>query len=337
LSRKFPSFEIERLNLSSIIDYHTLIFQQSVFLLLLTHDLVTVDEMIQSTRETLPELLTSQRRKSELVELQRIEEQERLKRILMDRAARKKEEVELRIQSNLLKFKVEALKSLSYAIWVGAVDAKGNPDNGSSWGVLEKNIHSEFKRKVVANILNHYGRSKESAKVIQEFENDIENPEFSEYIQSLGCQIYRGNLRRFSPFPKETFVNSEMDIDEARRQFKNWINNNPRSVLSADRGNVPKEVESFLVGWKTIENLFDESKIFFLENSGLFCTYSDFVFGIHVAFVASKPDNHGLRGQWLISLAGIPPRFSRDLEVLGWMDLAKSKYREQNRFKELLY
>ena len=333
---KYPQLEVATLKILPIVDYHLYLFQQAMFLLLLTRNLNLVTELFESTRSLVAQLSNFQRVKLEEIDKMRNAELERLRAITVERETRKKQEELDRDSSNLSRFKIESLKSLASSIYVGAPNEDGYLDNGYSWGVLQKNIYSEFCRKVTAKILNHYGRSNKGLSLIHRFESENGKGEFEIFIKSLGCQDYRGNLRRYVQFPSELFKTDNLSLKDSKDNYRAWSSTNRSSVLSAERGNIPPEIQPFLLGWNTVANYFDEHRIFFLDNLGLKCAYSDFVLGIHIAFVAAKHDDHGLRGQWLLTLAGVPPRFSEGLEIMGWENLSNSQYREQARFRELL-
>lgn len=167
------------------------------------------------------------------------------------------------------------------------------------------------------------------------FDKDVTHSEFQEFVATLNCKDYRGNLRRYSPFPLEFFEDQKLTLEDAQPLYDRWSQTYPKSVLSAGRGHVPENIKSFLEGWSQISNLFSEHAIFLCKSVGLLCHFEDFDVAIHIAFVASKPTSEGLRGQWLIVASGLAKDYSRDLQVMGWKDLFDTAFQHQEKIAPL--
>jgi hypothetical protein len=308
LATQYSQLEIEKLNVKQIVDFYMPVFQQAVFLLLLTQEISIVLELLDSTIEILPIFYTRKRDYLEEILQKKALEKELGRRYILERETQREALKASLAKENLFKFKIEALQEISSSIFVGTKDKNGEFDNGSSWGVLKKNIYSQYSIKVHAKILNYYGRSKESTHIKSIFEEDA-NMEFDQFLDSLGCKDYRGNLRRFLPFPIEIFRENQGSINSLKKRYADWDSAQIHSVLTSERGNIPDSVRPFLLGWKAIERYIEESHIFLLDSLGLTCSYHDFNLAFHFAFVGCKPEPRGLRGQWMIIMTGIPKQF----------------------------
>ena len=333
LSTNHPVLEIDNLNVESILDLQTPIFQQAILVLLVTHNFGVVAELIESVKETIPiysaksleqDQLKAQKTKLALENFQRISAEKEMQ----DRAL-----ISVHARDLLVKFKTDALTNLESQLFLESRDSKGDLDNGYTWGISQKRLFELYSSKV-SNRIGVYNK-KMREELISIFEKDVDRSDFQYFINSLDCKDYRGNLRRFSGFPIECFENANLSLIDANLLYNRWSLNYPKSVLSANRGHVPEDVKNFLNAWSQISRLFREDAIFLCKSVGLLCRYAKFDIAIHIAFVASKPTSDGLRGQWLVVLSGLTMNFSRDLQVMGWTNLLETNFQHQEKIAPL--
>lgn len=328
-----PYLDTAGLDYENFLDLQNLIFQQTFFMRLLGHNEWKVSRLIDSVSEAAPIYIQGKEDYDVNLRENRRIEYERIKQL----AERTEEEVNTEIaHTKFNEFSLQVSKELRPYVFVGSQNAQGLHDNGFSWGVLEENIHSQYSLKFTSKINNYYISRDVQMRIRRLLEDRSIGNGFKDFIDSLLCSEYRGNLRSFTPFPIELFQSDSQPIEQATAEYARWTKMYPDSVLDADRGNVPEEVKDLISGWKTVARFFDESRIFFLDCLGLVCSYSEFKLGFHIAFVAVKAEPNGLRGQWLITLNDLPESFHRDIQVMGWIDLSKSIYRHQTKFQEIL-
>lgn len=333
LSGNHPILEVENLNVESILDLQTPLFQQASLVLLVTHNFGVVTELIDSVKELTDVYLSKygeqERLKAEKARLAL----EKIQNISAEKAKQKQGHIVARAQETLAAFKADALKDINSQLFLESRDSKGNLDNGFSWGISQKRIFGVYHSKVNSRI--NFASREIRGELISMFDRDVTHSEFQEFIATLDCKDYRGNLRRYSAFPREFFEDQNVSLEDAQPLYDRWSQTYPKSVLSAGRGHVPENIYSFLGGWGQISSLFSEHAIFFCKSVGLLCHFEDFDVAIHIAFVASKPTSDGLRGQWLIVVSGLAKDYSRDLQVMGWKDLFDTTYQHQEKIAPL--
>ena len=333
LSRNHPILEVESLNVESILDLQTPLFQQASLVLLVTHNFGVVTELIDSVMEFtdvyLSKTAEQERLKAEKAKLAL----ENIQKISAEKAKQQHGHILARAQETLATFKADALKDLNSQLFLEDRDSKGNLDNGYSWGISQKRIFGLYHSKVNSRI--NFASREVRGELISMFDKDITHREFQEFISALDCKDYRGNLRRYSAFPIEFFEDESFSVEEAQSLYDRWSLSYPRSVLSAGRGHVPENLKRFLAGWDQISSLFNEYAIFLCKSVGLLCRFEDFDLAIHIAFVASKPTSDGLRGQWLIVVSGLAKGYSRDLQVMGWENIFETTYQHQEKIAPL--
>ena len=333
LSQNHPMLELENLNIESIHDFQTPLFQQAILVLLVTHNFGVVTELIESVKEITVVFLSKSAEQERLAAERKKYVLENFQKASAEKEKQKQIHIAARAQELLSVFKADALRDLQPQLFLGSKDSKGNIDNGYSWGLSQKRIFGLYHSKVNSRI--SFANRELRGELASIFDKDATHPEFQEFIKKLDCQDYRGNLRRFSPFPLEFFEDQNLSLEDAQPLYDRWSQTYPKSVLSAGRGHVPENIKSFLGGWGQISSLFSEYAIFLCKSVGLLCHFEDFDVAIHIAFVASKPTSEGLRGQWLIVASGLAKDYSRDLQVMGWKDLFDTTYQHQEKIAPL--
>ena len=333
LSQNHPMLELENLNVESILDLQTPLFQQAILVLLVTHNFGVVTELIESVREITVVFLSKSAEQERLAAERKKYVLENFQKASAEKEKQKQMQIAARAQELLSVFKADALRDLQPQLFLGSKDSKGNIDNGYSWGLSQKRIFGLYHSKVNSRI--SFANRELRGELASIFDKDTTHPEFQEFIKELDCQDYRGNLRRFSAFPLEFFDGDKFPHEDAQPLYERWSQSYPKSVLSATRGHIPDGLESFLQGWTQISSLFSEYAIFLCKSVGLLARYADFDLAIHIAFVASKPTTEGLRGQWLIVVSGLPTEYSRDLKVMGWDDLFDTSFQHQEKIAPL--
>jgi hypothetical protein len=328
--------DISKIKYETFLKLQHPVFQQVLFLLLLGQDDGKVKHLLQSVTEIAPIYIARKNaHDSELREKRRADE-ERIAKLVEQQAIERDLKAQSQALENFEQFKIQVAKELRPSIFIGSRDLDGIEDNGFSWGVLEKNIYAQYILRITSKVNNYYFDRGIQSRVKGLLQTDLVHRGFKDFIQSLNCGIYRGNLRIYSPFPVELFESVKHTLERAALRYYKWCRTYSKSVLEADRGNIPEGIKPLLSGWTTVAPYFDEGQIFFLNCLGFICSYDDFQLGFHVAFVAAKTETNGLRGQWILTLTGLPEKFHRDIQVMGWNDLGKSKYKDQVKFKDLL-
>ena len=333
LSQNHPMLELENLNIESILDLQTPLFQQAILVLLVTHNFGVVTELIESVKEITVVFLSKSAEQERLAAERKKYVLENFQKASAEKEKQKQIHIAARAQELLSVFKADALKDLDSQLFLESRDSKGNLDNGYSWGISQKRIFGLYHSKVNSRI--NFASREIRGELISMFDRDVTHSEFQEFIATLNCKDYRGNLRRYSPFPLEFFEHQTLSLEDAQPLYDRWSQTYPKSVLSAGRGHVPENIKSFLGGWGQISSLFSEHAIFLCKSVGLLCHFEDFDVAIHIAFVASKPTSEGLRGQWLIVASGLAKDYSRDLQVMGWKDLFDTTYQHQEKIAPL--
>lgn len=330
--------QILDLNVEPILDLQTPLFQQAVLILLVTHDFEAVNELIDSVETIVPSYIEQKQfyeaKKEEAARMER----EKYLELQEEKRAARKILINQKASEMLQEIKIKTLGAIKSDLLLGSKNGLDLHNNGFSWGVRPENVFSQYTNKVNAQITSLYYYNSQEIKVAMQklFDEDSEHQEFSQFIEHLDCRQYRGNLRQFDPFPLEILSYPDIDFEKAAMEYEKWSKDHIRSVLSADRGNVPEILKVVMPAWTTISQYFKETAIFFLENLGIVFSFNDFKLAIHIAFVASKKAEFGLRGQWLITLSGLPQEYSREVEIMGWKKLEESRFRFQNRFANLL-
>ena len=333
LSQNHPMLELENLNVESILDLQTPLFQQAILVLLVTHNFGVVTELIESVREITVVYLSKSAEQERLSAERKEYVLENFQKASAEKEKQKQMQIAARAQELLSVFKADALRDLKPQLFLGSKDSKGNIDNGYSWGLSQKTIFGLYHSKVNSRI--SFANRELRGELGSIFDKDTSHAEFQEFIVGLDCQDYRGNLRRFSAFPLEFFDGDKYPLEDAQPLYQKWSQRYPKSALSATRGHIPDGLESFLQGWTQISSLFSEYAIFLCKSVGLLARYADFDLAIHIAFVASKPTAEGLRGQWLIVISGLPTEYSRDLQVMGWDNLFDTSFQYQEKIAPL--
>ncbi len=333
LSEKNPILEVDDLNVESILDLQTPLFQQAILVLLVTHNFGVVTELIESTRENVEVFLAKSAEQERLADERKRIVRENFQKASAEKVKQNQVHITARAQELLSVFKADALRELKPQLFLGSQDSKGNIDNGYSWGLSQKRIFGLYHSRVNSRI--SFASRQLRGELVSIFEKDTTHAEFQEFIMELDCQDYRGNLRKFSAFPLEFFDGDIFPLEDAQPLYERWSQSYPKSVLSATRGHIPDGLDSFLQGWTQISSLFSEYAIFLCKSVGLLVRYAGFDLAIHIAFVASKPTTDGLRGQWLIVISGLPTEYSRDLQVMGWKDLFDTSFQHQEKIASL--
>jgi len=333
LSQNHPILEVDNLNVETILDLQTPLFQQAILVLLVTHNFGVVAELIESARESTSEFISKSAEQERLTSERKKYVLENYQKISAEKEKQKQGHIVARAQETLATFKADAVTDLNSQLFLEDRDSKGNLDNGYSWGISQKRIFGLYHSKVNSRI--SFASREIRGELVSMFDKDVTHREFQEFISALDCKDYRGNLRRYSAFPIEFFEDESFSAEEARPLYDRWSQSYPRSVLSAGRGHVPENLKSFLAGWDQIESLFNEYAIFLCKSVGLLCRFEDFDLAIHIAFVASKPTSDGLRGQWLIVVSGLSKDYSRDLQVMGWENIFDTTYQHQEKIAPL--
>ena len=321
-----------KFDIQEISNLQTPVFQQAFLILLKTQDNGQVNMLIESVSELIP-VFRSKKEELHLAEKELERAREAKQKAILDK---KEKAFNQEAKQILSMFKESALIELPSRIFIGSGGYTGRLDNGYSWGVQERNIYAQYSRIVNAKINNYYSSAALQIKMGNLFNYDNERTEFKNFLNFQGYLDYRGNLRKFFPFPTQIFEDNNSPQKNLVRDYELWSSEYPRSVLSADRGNIPEEVGALVKEWTKVQKYFDEAKIFFLDCLGFVCNYSEFKLGFHIAFVAAKSEVNSLRGSWLVTLTGLPEKFHKDLQIMGWVDLSDSKYRFQSVFKDIL-
>lgn len=187
-----------------------------------------------------------------------------------------------------------------------------------SWGTRARPVYDSYLRIFRHNALALASPSLGS-EVLTKFEQTDPRIIRHEVCRFLGVNEYRGNLRAYVPFPVQLFDDvPDSDVLSRRREFSEWAQANPMSVLSTRWGQVPDEVAEGITAWWQVRSQFNVEDAYLHELLACVFQYEEIKVACHIAFVTEEKFRFSQVGQWAVTIAGLPDKFEKDLEVMGW-------------------